>query len=418
MQAVDVIVIGAGVAGLGCARTLAGAGAAVVVLEARDRIGGRVWTLRRPGEAPLELGAQVVHGERACTWEIIRAAGLRTAPLDPGPGVRFGVDGRAFGVAELLAAGITPPWAAEEMLVRAAPPDRPAGEVLGALGVAGPSRTLAVEWLGQVWCADPPELSAAGIARVRAAWAAGGGEYQVLDGYDAIAGHLATGIDVRLQTPAGVVRWAPERVRIEAGGEAFTARAAVVTVPPPVVAGGGLRFDPPLPGAKVDAARAIRFGDAFTVVAGVAEPAPRSVWGLSLGGEAGFWRAVEGSRLVAGWMKGPSARRARIGAWAPERVARAAATLLPWVRPETVEEVHVADWGSDPFALGAHSYPRAGALDEPLRWAAPVGATLFFAGEATCGDRHPAMVHGALESGFRAASEVKEALGGEGTAIR
>src|SRR5205085_246434 len=64
----DVVVVGAGVAGLACARALADEGVEVVVLEARERIGGRIRTLRVEGEAPVELGASVVHGDAATTW--------------------------------------------------------------------------------------------------------------------------------------------------------------------------------------------------------------------------------------------------------------------------------------------------------------------------------------------------------------
>jgi monoamine oxidase len=80
--------------------------------------------------------------------------------------------------------------------------------------------------------------------------------------------------------------------------------------------------------------------------------------------------------------------------------------LFPWADGMTLEEVHVADWGSDPYALGGYSYPVVRHLHQPVVWAAPVEDTLFFAGEATCGELHPAMVHGAIESGRRAAGEI------------
>jgi monoamine oxidase len=92
-------------------------------------------------------------------------------------------------------------------------------------------------------------------------------------------------------------------------------------------------------------------------------------------------------------------------------VVRLTGFVFPWVHREAVDEVRVVDWGINPYALGAYSFPRVGALEQPTVWAAPVDNTLFFAGEATCGDRHPAMVHGALESGLRAAREVVTALG-------
>src|SRR5262245_60679857 len=79
----DVVVIGAGAAGLAAGQKLAAAGRSVVVVEARDRIGGRIQTLRLAGwPHPIEAGAEFVHGEPAETWNLIRAAGLATYHID------------------------------------------------------------------------------------------------------------------------------------------------------------------------------------------------------------------------------------------------------------------------------------------------------------------------------------------------
>jgi monoamine oxidase len=87
-------------------------------------------------------------------------------------------------------------------------------------------------------------------------------------------------------------------------------------------------------------------------------------------------------------------------------------TRLPGVDLEHVRVLAHVDWGLDPLATGAFSYPRQGHLDAPMTWREVVGGTLFFAGEATCAELHPAMVHGALESGMRAAAEVEQHLTG------
>src|SRR5215210_4125163 len=85
----DILVIGAGAAGLAAARSLADAGRRVIVLEARDRIGGRVWTDRAFGPVPVERGAEFIHGERAETWALIRRAALRTEPVSRWQGRRI-----------------------------------------------------------------------------------------------------------------------------------------------------------------------------------------------------------------------------------------------------------------------------------------------------------------------------------------
>ena len=90
-----------------------------------------------------------------------------------------------------------------------------------------------------------------------------------------------------------------------------------------------------------------------------------------------------------------------------ERLLRA---VFAWARDFAVEDAHVEDWGADRCSMGGYTYPAVGRLNRPRDWAAPLDGTLFFAGEATCGDLHPAMVHGAMESGRRAAREVEVAL--------
>src|SRR5690349_25132576 len=85
----DALVVGAGAAGLAAASGLADAGRRVVVLEARDRIGGRVWTDRSFGPIPVERGAEFIHGERADTWALVRLGGLRTEPFSRWSGRRI-----------------------------------------------------------------------------------------------------------------------------------------------------------------------------------------------------------------------------------------------------------------------------------------------------------------------------------------
>jgi len=410
VEAVDVVVIGGGVAGLGCARELASHGLPVVVLEARDRVGGRVWTLRLPEHEPVELGAQVVHGEFASTWETIRAAELRTTPLDLARALLFGLGDRAYTTAQILSSGVLAPWIIETELSRRDVGDLPVKEVLDNAEITDLSRAIALEWLTQVWGADPATLSTAGLRRIKGAWKSGRGEFVVLDGYDQVPQYLADGLDIQLRAPVRNVRWSSGQVEVEAGRKKWRARAAVVTVPPTVVASGNVRFAPSLPAAKSEAARAIPLGDAIVVVSRLLQPAPASVWALDVGNEGGFWQAVADSYLLIGWMKGPAARRVRVLPVNGSLVAHLVGSVLPWVQREMVDEVHVIDWGADPYALGAYSYPKVGALEQPAVWAAPVSNTLFFAGEATCGDRHPGMVHGALESGIRAAREVVAAL--------
>jgi monoamine oxidase len=411
MEVIDLVVIGAGVSGLTCAGQLSRAGFQVVVLEARDRVGGRIRTLRLPGERPFELGAHVIHGERAATWEVIRAAGLATSPLARGEQILFFVDDQLLDVDGLIRSGIRLPWMVGADLVQSNPPDRPVDENLRAMGVDGRARAIALEWLAQFWGAEPEHLSGAGIRRVRTVWRSGLEDFTVEDGYDRVAEHLAAGLDVRLGSPARSIRWQAQRVEVDTGAARIEARAAVVTVPPPVIAAGGIGFDPMLPDWKIDAARSIRLGDTIVVALRLSGPAPRSAWALVVGEEGVFLRTESGSHLVGAWFKGPSAGNVRRNG--PRQVTeRLIRSVFAWARNLEIEEVHVEDWGADPCSMGGYSYPVVGKLNHPRAWAASIEGTLFFAGEATCGDLHPAMVHGAVESGRRAAREIEVALAG------
>lgn len=411
----DIAVIGAGVAGLGCAHKLRARGVDVVVVEARDRVGGRIRAVWPDGETPVEVGAQVVHGEWAVTWKVIERAGLRVEPLGVDDEFVVAMGGHRF-TADAVPEGVVPPWAVEEAITRRPRPGAPAAEACGD-HVDGPGRALATEWLAQVWASDPDQLSATGMAEIRRRWRSGRQDWVVLDGYQRIPEVLAAGLDVRLGTAVRRVRWSDNGVVLEcvdtgtgAPAEPVQATAAVVTVPPTVVTAGRLAFDPSLPPEKTKAAHQIPLGPAVVAVVTLAEPAPRSVWGLSVATVGGFVRARARSSTVTISCKGPGARRVPGARWDAALVTELLGPVLDWFDPDLVTGVEAVDWGADPWAGGAFSYPRCGGLDAPHTWAAPVGRVLFFAGEATCGDLHPATVHGALESGISSSEQVLSTL--------
>jgi monoamine oxidase len=406
----DVIVIGAGASGLACARSLDRAGIDVVVVEARDRVGGRIHTLRRDGEV-VEAGAHVVHGGRASTLSILEEAGLAVTPLEPAEVVVW-VDGRAYGIRDLAAAGVMPPWSLEEFVVRADAAEGSVADLLDALPVGRLERAICEDWLLQTWGASAEELSAAGLAQAKRSATAGDGQFVVADGYDRVAGQLARGLEVRTGVVVRRVVSRSGSVEVVAeDGESLRATAVVVTVPPAVVADGTLCFGPSLPPERIAAARALPLADAVVVVLLLGTEAARSSWDFVVGPLGGFWQTRAGSRAMVGVIKGAPARGARklLGA-AP--LAEVLPTLLPKLHPAGVEGIDIVDWGADPYALGAYSYPGLFATDAARIWAAPLGSSLFFAGEATCWERHRGMVHGAIESGVRCADELRSSVGG------
>lgn len=401
----DVIIIGAGAAGLAAARALRAAGAAALVVEARERPGGRIWTDRSHG--PVELGAEFVHGDRAATWEHVRAAGLRASPW--GDDRRFARGGRILAGDDPTAGRV---YELFDAVAAYDGPELSAAELLAGRAPAGdPALAMALRWLANLEGADPAVLSAAAFARERASAANGEGNFHILDGYDRVVAHLAAGLDVRLGSPVERVAWGEGGVAVElAGGEALAARRAIVTVPLGVLKGGRPAFAPALPAEKLAAIAAIPMGS----VTKLAMWFDRQLWPdltvLSTDGRIATWWPVESAATptLMGYQGGPQALT--VAALGEEAAIAAgldelAALFGPEVRRAFLGG-RLADWSRDPWALGAYSYSAVGMGEARAALRAPLAGALFFAGEAVAEGGHIATVHGALESGRRAAGEV------------
>jgi monoamine oxidase len=419
----EVVVVGAGVAGLACARALQARAVRVTVLEARDRIGGRVRTVRVGGE-PVELGAQVIHGRRCSTWEPVRAAGFDVVPLSRSPEIRFVSNSNGGGQSPVPA-----PWELGQLLRGSHDPatwapsssqapsssgatDEPLGSAVAALGLDERQSRAALEWVTQVYGGEPQSLSRDGLLARLPSPREVGEEYVIRDGYDAVVGELADGLDIRLSHPVSHLRWQPGSVETTGPAGMLEAGAAVITVPPTLVATGSFTVAPAPPG-KQQAAERLPLCDAVVVVVRLRAPAPRTVHVLAIDPPAGLWTSTAGSCLLHGVAKGRAAATLRAASADPHTLDGLLRELLPWYAGGAsradwgarMADLHSADWGSDPWSLGAYTYPAVGSAAAAGEWAAPVAATLFFAGEATAGPNGAGMVHGALDSGRRAAAE-------------
>jgi len=440
MSRVDVAVVGAGVAGLAAARELRRHGASVVVLEARDRIGGRIHTLhdeRLP--LPVELGPEFVHGDAPLTRRVLAEAGLTTCDIG---GEHWSA--RAGRLAR------TAPWAAiDRVLGRIAGRgrDRSCEEAFDALRDRFPASDLraAREFVQGFHAADPRDLSAWSIAP-------GPGERgsetavhsaRVLGGYDQLPRWLARelGAELRLGAPVVSIGWRRGHVELslaEGRGERhIAARAAVVTVPVGVLAApatgeGGLLFEPELPTLRRALDR-LAMGAVVRLVVAFRDPPP---WGtvptakahgrpakLSFlhtpGGEVNVWWTAYPLEWPLGvaWSGGPPAAALAVaGPRAVETTAiaeLAAALGVPRRKVSSrVEATWQHDWHGDPWSRGAYSYARVGGAGAARALARPLEGTLFFAGEATDAGGRTGTVEGALASGLRAARQVIRASRG------
>ena len=409
MEAVyDVLIIGAGAAGLAAAQALRAAGKRVCCLEARDRIGGRIYTAHDSSTAmPIELGAEFVHGRPS---EI----------LDLGMDI-YETGGRPVSVAQ----DTTGDQEADsedilEALTRSATEenDETFQSFLDRSSYPAWQKKQATAFVEGFNAARRDVIGTASLAKDRRAGDQVEGErtFRVPEGYGAVAARLAEGVEVKLNCAVAEVRWHRGEVRLRMeNGSTMRAARVVITVPLGVLQAGTIRFDPE-PRAVLEAARALRFGDAFRVTflfeRAFWDESPRTAGaGFLFSDEPVFpvwWTGrPREPRAITGWSAGPKAD-SLIGLSHDEVIGRALETLkrmldVPAVPPH---RAWFHDWQTDPYSRGAYSYVPAGALPARRTLAGPVEDTLYFAGEATDLLGYGGTVHGAIASGRRAARQI------------
>lgn len=411
----EVIVIGAGAAGLAAAMALREAGRDALVLEARGRLGGRIWTDHSFGPGPIELGAELIHGEGAATHGLARAAGVAVTQVDRYGGLRWSDGGPARPVDALepgLRATIRGLQAAYRGLAEAEPaPDRSLADELRARGFGPRAVAVADVLLAQTCCASAETLSCADLARELRADRAGPLEYRPVGGYGPLVAWMARGLRVVTGAPVSAVTRRGRGVAVTAGGRTYEGARCIVTAPPGLL--GAIRFDPAPGAAKAEAAAAFR-----------AEPATklffrfdRPYWdeGLAYAAHTGlfsrWWTPLlhmPGAPVICCYVTAGRARA--VDAMGDRELLRralgelAAITGSPGARDGCLG-LRRSAWAADPLARGGYAHLPPGAADARPALAAPEGEALFFAGEATAYDSNPQTVHGAIDSGRRAAAE-------------
>ncbi len=429
----DVAVIGAGAAGLAAAAYLAEAGRSVLVLEARDRIGGRIWTRFEPGlAAPLELGAEFIHGFAPSTVAWLRKAGK--APVE-GPESHWRLengelqqrDGYFHDIQQVMRQhekAASHDMSLDAFLQTTLENELPAAALqyvrLMAEGFDAAdttrisARAIVEEWTGESMTNAPQARPEGGYASL----------------LTALSGTLpADKVRIKLQSVVREVRW--RRGAVELRGEnlgepfAMNARQAIVTLPVGVLqaaAGspGAIAFSPPL-ADKQKALQGLGFGPVIKVLLKFRS----AFWDELHDGRyrdaaflhapecpfPTFWTAVPlRAPLLVAWAGGPRAARLSAAGEVSRIVGDALASLRSMFGSQLdaqalLEAIYVHDWQRDPFARGAYSYVVVGGGDAREKLAAPMDETLFFAGEAT-DTEEAATVTGALLSAQRVAQEI------------
>jgi monoamine oxidase len=431
----EILVLGAGIAGLAAARALAQAGRRVALIEARDRIGGRIFTehaiARNAGEpVSIELGAEFIHGLPPVAWDLIRQANLNTYESDGAQlsFVRgdFQSSSEDYGDAASVIDEMTA-WL--ERQPRGT--DVTFEEYLDRAGVDGPRRRRATAYVEGFNAADRRVIGVAAlVAQQRAEDQAHSDRlFHVEAGYDALPTFLsdrfrAAGGTLLLQHPVRRVRWSQNAVAVsgvDAGGENFELRAerAIVTLPLGVLQAGTIEFEPAPQDIWSNAARmamgpVVRINLLFD-----AKFWPQDLSFLLTRDEAlsAWWTPMpKTAPLITGWAGGPKAAALtqRVGARADGRAllqeSLGALSRMYGIAAQDLHarliSWHTHDWQADPYSRGAYSYAPAGALDASANMTLPVADTLFFAGEHTDTTGQWGTVHGALGSGLRAAAQL------------
>lgn len=412
----DVIVIGAGMAGVAAGRALAASGVSVSVVEARDRIGGRIWTLRDFCGSPVEAGAEFVHGVDAETWPDIRAAGLAVRACVSTRDTLFDLGHGAHWLPRTLVhPGVWPAFTILRAIARLGPPDMSAREFIERRGYRGRARTLAELTLTAHLPGSIDEVGMLGLVEDGVLRLESGVNHRVVDGYDRLPGYIGRGLDVHHGFRVRSVHWSGTGVTVcGADGRELSARAAVCTLPVGVLKTGAVRFDPELPEGKRTALRQLEMGPVLKLLLRFEERFwPRRMAALVCGVGpvtlywAVFYRGGDGPPVLTAYCTGP--RAAALGrVWEEEAASIAVADLrrrFPRAAPRLIAYRRI-DWAADPFACGGYTFLRPGGTGARARLAAPDTGALFWAGAATATTTIAAAVQGAFASGVEAAHRV------------
>jgi monoamine oxidase len=425
----DVVVIGAGVAGLAAASELRSAGRRVIVLEGRNRTGGRIYTLhdaRAP--VPIELGAEFVHGEAKETVALLEAA----------QAVACDVTGERWSSERGSLRSMNDFWQRIDGVMRGLREDRSEDRSVA-------DKRLARSFVEGFHAADTSRISESALAD--------GGhpgddpeeqrQARVLDGYDIVPGMLSVDLanDIRTSTVVDTVEWDRNGVEVlarDAAGRrvSVSARAAVVAVPLGVLhaqppARGAIEFEPALPDGHRAALDALAMGAVtrFTLLFDEAfwedlpedripgkAVASRLAFVLAPRADVKVWWTAHPVRapMLTGWTGGPAAPLLTEDPDALEDIAlRSLAATLPVTTARLRKHVVALwthDWQRDAFSRGAYSYVLVGGSEAASRLARPIQSTLYIAGEAASAEGRNGTVDGAIASGRAQARKIIKLL--------
>lgn len=424
MHETDVVIVGAGAAGLICARELTRHGVRVQLLEAKSRWGGRVFTTQERGlDVPVELGAEFMHGAEP---DLLRELG-GTSFYDVEDRHLFLERGRLVERPDF--------WKdIDEITGRmnaGRRDDRSVADFVRAHRFRHPEKLpLFLSYVEGFQAADTELAGEVGLARAEEQDEPelnGRSLFRVLGGYRRLLQEtarelLANGV-LRLNRQVEGIRWSPGEADVFENGRHLRARAAVVTVPLGVLKSHRFLFRiDPLPGPVRDALDVLQMGHIQRITFRFTERfweklSAKPVAFLHGRPELPFptwWtQAPLRTPLLVAWQGGPKALE--MSSWSESKRAETALDTLAKMtrtKPATLARRLIGwkthDWSSDPWCLGAYSYVGVGGSETGKALGRGYGGTLHFAGEATVTGAARGTVHGAIHSGLRVAARILE----------
>lgn len=417
-SATDLLVIGGGIAGLTAARRLTAAGLRVILLEARDRLGGRILT-HHSSDFPAELGAEFVHGRPEEIFGLAAEAGIAIVPVEGH--YRRKVKGKWADAGRLMGK--------IEKLFDEMPgegPDQSFQQYLDGSEASDEVKQHALRYVEGFHAADPVKVSVHALLRDARAEEAidGDRQFRIPGGYDALVQATVERIDRKrcemvMNCAVNQVQWRPGEAVVRSAEAEFHAPKAIITVPLGVLKANAIAFSPALP-EKQNAMKLLEMGPVVRVTLCFCtkfweqepEMAGQSFLFTDNPEFPTWWTSNPlPYPMLTGWAAGHHVLALR--GKSREQVIHAAVMVLAEIMGMDASRIQgqfvdafVHDWQRDAFSCGAYSYTCVGGMEAARKLAEPVADTLYFAGEATNSEGYGGTVHGAIATGERAAREV------------